>query len=761
MNDIYGKGEDMDSKRLKETGYFKDMNEDIPFAAQIIEGAEQKRENRKKLDIEKRRGFKRHEVISMLSVAACLLLVFALIAGPLSGVLPDIGISAKDEAAQPAQDVASDVAMDEGDTAYSDADTVAGAEENVQGITSKEVATADKDYANIYEVIEENSYGEYGTPMVEYAMPAAPSESPSLAAQPDSVETAPLPNSAAGAKAAPVGTSEFSDTNIQVEGVQEADIVKTDGTYIYAAGEDYIYIILAGDGHPKVVSKIDRIIDDEYSYSEMFLTKDRLILIRERAGVPNRPVEQSRSEDDYGCIVYPGESLKTDTSAVIYDISDKTRPMPLETLTQSGEYVSSRMIGDQLYLLSSYYEFYSNEIDKTMPQTFVPNFVQGNSQKCALPLDITVLPGSDKSAYTVISAIDTKRAKYTDNESVFGGTPEVYSSRDNMYLAVGSYSEDKRTEGNYTIETYGNSTLITKVEIGGGQIKATAQAEISGYVNNQFSMDEYDGVFRIVATGNTYSEVWETATERYYYEGDEEDADDNVTKEMAKIAKTGENQSTTLYTLDKDLKELGRIGDIAPDERIYSARFMGDIGYFVTFRETDPLFSVDLHDPKNPKILGELKIPGFSEYLQSWSDNLLFGFGNDADEDTGAAGSLKLKMFNVKDPSDVREDATLLLDDLFYSEASYNHKAILADPGKGIIAFPTDEGQYIICSYSEKAGFKRIVDVNLSAGGDDWYSWYASIRGLFIGDVFYVVHDGGIFTYDMNDGFKNIDRMVY
>ncbi|MDR0817006.1 MAG: beta-propeller domain-containing protein [Clostridiales Family XIII bacterium] len=797
----------INDERLAKTGYFKDMNEDMPSAAQIISDAEKKNEERKaaKAGVEKRHGFKRYEIVSMLSVAACVLLVLAVTLGPLSGVLSGIRLDGSSKSGADSS-VDSDgggaeynITAGSGDSEQSESSDLGGADENLGspdiaaisgklGVSIKKVETADNDYSNLYKAVEDNAgypvmvddvpqitqLAPPGAPPSEHATPQNPTPSIPEATPPvPEDKAAPVPDSADTSDESGVDDREFSDTNIQVEGVQEADIVKTDGTYIYAAGAGYIHIIRAGGGHPEVLSKIERSYYDEYSYPEMYLTESRLILIRERAGVTGHPSDLSRSMENYGYICYPGETDRTDTSAEIYDITDKKNPKPIEVLTQSGRYTDSRMIGDQLYLLSSYDEFIEDEIIKAEPQTYVPGFVQGNIQKCARAGDITILPDIESSTYTVISSIDSKSANYTDHESVFGGTPIVYSSRDNMYLATPVFSSDERTKGDYKIESSGENTQLTRISLAGGKIKTEAQAEIPGRVDDQFSVDEYDGVLRIVTTEEVSATVRTASAETYYY--DEDAAEDTeISGEMASLEELNSYKFTSLYTLDMKLKELGRIGDLAPDEEVFSARFMGDVGYFVTFRQTDPLFSVDLSNPKKPKILGELKIPGFSEYLQSWNKDLLFGFGKDADEDTGEVGSLKLKMFDVSDPSDVNVKDSLLLSDIFDSEASYNHKAILADPGKGIIAFPTYEGKYIICSYSEKSGFKRIVDIDMSGDidmsedtedddwDDDWDEWwYDSIRGLFIGNVFYVVSNEGIFTYNMNNGFKNIEHMVY
>jgi uncharacterized secreted protein with C-terminal beta-propeller domain len=147
-------------------------------------------------------------------------------------------------------------------------------------------------------------------------------------------------------------------------------------------------------------------------------------------------------------------------------------------------------------------------------------------------------------------------------------------------------------------------------------------------------------------------------------------------------------------------------------------------------------------------ILGELKIPGFSEYLHPFADGLLFGLGKDADEESGRVGCLKLSMFDVSDPSDVSETSKLIINDLHYSEASYNHKAILIDSEKNIIAFPA-EGKYLIYSYSTENGFEAEAVISLTRNEKDYYYGYQNLRGLYIGDYLYVISDSSIASYSM------------
>ena len=189
---------------------------------------------------------------------------------------------------------------------------------------------------------------------------------------------------------------------------------------------------------------------------------------------------------------------------------------------------------------------------------------------------------------------------------------------------------------------------------------------------------------------------------------------------------------------------MGSVTDLAKDEVIYSVRFDGPVGYFVTFRQVDPLFAVDLSDARNPKVLSSLKIPGFSEYLHMYDKGLLFGFGKEANAENGKVSGLKLSMFNVSDPKDVSELKTLKLD-ASWSDASYNHKAILVDSKRSLIAFPADN-KYFIYGYDKDKGFFQKAKIDM---GSD--VWDGTLRGLFINEVFYVCSSEKITAYSLSD----------
>ena len=195
---------------------------------------------------------------------------------------------------------------------------------------------------------------------------------------------------------------------------------------------------------------------------------------------------------------------------------------------------------------------------------------------------------------------------------------------------------------------------------------------VKGYLNNSFSLNEYNGNLRVVSTytgddANAVRDFASNITGQYY--------EQNWTEHNA------------LYVLDEQLKQIGKIEGLADNETIRSARFFGDIGYFVTFRQTDPLFSVDLSDPANPQILGELKVSGFSSYLHFYGENHLLGIGYEADEATGMITGLKLSMFDISDPKQVTEVNRFTIPGITWCPAIENYKSILVQPEKNLIGF--------------------------------------------------------------------------
>ena len=614
-----------------------------------------------------------------------------------------------------------------------------------------DVLTVSKSYDEIYELIKpDDNYAVYdGTgsdDMIFYEEVIEEGDAETApSAKPGAVNGS--SNSLKGEIATDTNDSasdDFSTTTEQVEGVTEADIVKTDGEYIYYINDTTLSIAKAAGENSTLISQteLSNAISKDI-YGEMFLKDDRIVILKsEYYASASNLKDDTVSSSPYVMYDYSGYVQKV--LIEIYDISDKTSPKKVASSCQDGVYNTSRMIGDYIYIISNCHINVYN-MDKDDPATFVPS-TETNGVRELVPADsIYRYDGeSYNSSYTVISAFNYKDGVLSDTSSILGGTDNVYCSQNNIILADRRYNdrydENEQKKVNYVVE----STVISKLAISGGNIEYKTSGKIDGTLNNQFFIDEYNGYFRFVTT------VTKGIEKRYKFEN----SDDEV------VSYT-QVTSAALTVLDSELKKVGEIGDLAKDESVYSVRFMGDIAYFVTFRQTDPLFSADLSDPTNPKILGELKIPGFSEYMYPYGDRLLLGFGMDADENTGRTGDLKLSMFNVTDPANVTEQDKTIINGCQYSPALSSHKAMLVNSKKNLIGFAATEDwrneKYMIYEYTGD-GFvcKAVLDIN------NQYNYYAmtDIRGLFVGDSFYVVSDQCLQVFNI-DTFELLTKVDF
>jgi len=577
------------------------------------------------------------------------------------------------------------------------------------------------DYATLYDMVETlgGSNGWHGrglggfmndgmvlvedeVPMAEMAAPAA----------------APAEDSSGSSTAYFQNETGHSETNVQVAGVDEADILKTDGKYIYYLVQNTLYIAFADGINTRVLSST--LLDsreDGYWHSsmEMYLLGDRLMIISQGWSV----MWIARGLNSY-------ESGYNNTRITIYDVSNRSRPVEELSLGQSGSYVSSRMIGDMVYLITSHYIY---DALKDQPKTFVPLISAGNTETLLPASDVLVYGTPAESAYTVIGAINLKSGTAHESaKAVFGSTGNIYCSGEHLLVAQSEYTynvsdiaPDKKGENVQITESASNTKLIL-FQLDHGKITKLAQGTVPGSLLNQFSMDEYKGVFRVVTSVNRWVQrIYTDGLDRYEYDSEDYNC---------------------LYTLNQDLEILGKIEKLAKDEWVKSVRFDGDIGYFVTFRQVDPLFAVDLSDPKKPRVLSALKIPGFSEYLHVYGEEWLLGLGYQADEKTGRREGVKLSMFDISNKADVRELSTANLD-AAYTVVGYNHKAILVHAERNIIAFPADNAYYIY-TYHADTGFSLLKKVGVS---DD--IWSSNLRGLFIGSNFYVLSESGMTVIDM------------
>lgn len=486
---------------------------------------------------------------------------------------------------------------------------------------------------------------------------------------------------------------DFSDTNNQVAGVQEADVIKTDGKFIYTIKKNVLSVFSVDKGKISRTEKITL----EHECRNMMLIGNRLVII-----------SKNINDTPY----YTDSDWNTVTKVYTYEIDEKGKASLADEFVQSGYHISSRMVDGKLILVTNHipeytrhfyekdYEVTRDDVLNSLPQT------NGND----LPADCIIVPDDIISATFLVASVYDGKSGESKSTAIMGAGTDIYADTDTLYVYCTKYKED------------GRHTLINRFYAKNGDIYHTGSVLLAGRYNNQYSFDEYNENLRVALTRNK----------------------DNV-----------------LYVLDEKLDIIGEIGGMGINESIKSVRFSGDLAYVVTFRQTDPLYAIDISDPANPVILSELKIPGFSTYMQSYGENKMFGFGNDADIETGWTQGIKLSMFDTTDPNDVKEEATLLLGKNTYF-ADNVLKAVSVQYDKGIIMFPymdftnSTDGRFsetrvfALYTYTEN-GFellgKDVVPYDYNV---------ANVRGIYIGDYIYVItlfYDGNatVNSYTIND----------
>ncbi len=502
-----------------------------------------------------------------------------------------------------------------------------------------------------------------------------------------------------------------SDTNVRTEGVGEGDIVKTDGKYLYIMSMDKVQILNIESEEMKQAGTIS--MDANDYLIEIYLKDDKLVCVYART------TDKTDSQGVIRSVPY--------TVAETFDVSDPANPKSLGEMSQSGSFHTMRVSGDYMYLLSMFYADISGPKDDI--SSYVPE-VQGK----LIESNYILLPQQEKGrVYTVVTSFSLKDpTKQTDHLAFFGDGSQCYVSENNIYVYDTIYDAKVSRV---------TQTEIRKVSYKDGKLDGTGQVVIDGVINDSFCIDEYEGYLRVVTT---------------IRENDDTSGGVNPllrTDSASNTGSQGADSTNALYILDKDLKETGKLDNLAEDERVYSARFMGDTCYFVTYKQVDPLFSVDLSDPKKPKVLGELKIPGFSDYLHPYGDGLLLGIGMDVEEDGTTVNGVKLSMFDISDPKDVKEVAKTVLEECYSTDVSYNYRAAFVDTEKNLIGFPgyKEQQEYYIYSYDKEKGFTCVFEKKLSG--------YSEVRGLYAGDRFYLVTEATVESYRL-DNFEKVDDAV-
>ncbi|MEM1607244.1 MAG: beta-propeller domain-containing protein [Candidatus Bathyarchaeia archaeon] len=523
---------------------------------------------------------------------------------------------------------------------------------------------------------------------------------------------------------------DYSTTNIQVEGVDEADIVKTDGRLIYAASSNGLISIV--EAYPpegmRVLSKIS--IDGQVI--GLFIGEDRLIALVEEAVKITAPSESERE-----AIIAPLPTyFPWRTSVRVFDVSMPEKPVSVGEVTLEGRYVSSRMIDNYVYVVLTYLIPVWTENLTVLPKWAVNEGWREISPPNIYYSDSIEAP----SSYTLIAAIDILDVKRSTVKSVLTGyASRIYMSRSNLYV---TFPVLDRSLGGW------GRTEVYRIAVNGLDIECKAKGEIQGEVLNQFSMDEHNGYFR-------------AATTTFLYE-----------------PSSGTKMESNLYILNADnLEVVGKIEGLAPGERIYAARFMGDRCYLVTFKKVDPLFTIDVSDPSNPRVLGALKIPGYSDYLHPYDEDYLVGIGKEAvpaeEGDFAWYQGLKISLFNVSNVESPEEVAKIVIGDRGTdSPVLFDHHALLFDRGRSLLVIPILEAKIFEEDYpgekppwaygrpifqgayvfhvSPKDGIKLIGRIShMENSGVD--PMYEVKRALYINETLYTVSDGKIKANNLAD----------
>lgn len=526
------------------------------------------------------------------------------------------------------------------------------------------------------------------------------------------------------------GASDYSETNVQVKGIDEADIIKTDGKYIYQLRNNKISISHVYP--PEAIKQLKSIEfeDKNFQANELYIDKNKLVIIgstRYDHPVPEEEVIykdleiNSRISIDAEIGIMPGDyqAFKRNsylTKALVYDTTDINNVKYLRSVEVEGTYLSSRKVDNQLYLVANKY-FYMDDIHI---QPVYRDSLIGEKMRTVPYSAINYFPGYVYPNFISIISFNLEgSAKEATIKTYLGSGDNVYMSHNNIYVAASSYEDE---------------TAIFKFAVNKGALEYSGRGVVPGNVINQFSMDEHNEYFRI-ATSN-----WEGKS------------------------------LNNVFVLDKQMKIVGELKGLAPNERIYSARFMGDKAYLVTFEIIDPLFVIDLSIPTNPKVLGELKIPGFSNYLHPLDDNHLLGIGRDTDVRTSngrewvVEKGIKLAIFDVSDVNNpVEKFVKIIGGQGTYSEVLYNHKALLFNEKTGLMSFPItvreSDGSDFGSIYKFQGAFIFNVDVDggITTLGDINHHSKEQSEGndirriLYIGDYLYTISDNMIKINNLSD----------
>lgn len=507
----------------------------------------------------------------------------------------------------------------------------------------------------------------------------------------------------------------YSETNVQVAGVDEEDFVKTNGEYIFVSSGQNVTILKAypADDMQNVsaISASDLIENLENTsiyVSGLFISGDRLVVVA------------SVYDNNYWIYRYYQDAEVTTvdplrTLVAVFDVSDPKSPDLDFSVGISGTVLTCRMVGDTVYAITQMY-FMDRGDEVAVPLTYS----DAESSEVGLST-IRYDPETPiVTNFVNILAVDLADGDHESLSLLAGWASTVYMSSDSIFFTIQKWTGELMAVDDVLApeDPYKTATSIYRIDVAGTKMAPTAKGEVTGWLLNQFSMDEHEPYLRVATTTDWL---------------DPENA---------------------VYVLNEDLDVVGALEGIAPGERIYSARFADDRLYLVTFRQVDPLFVIDLSTPGLPRVMGELKIPGFSTYLHPIDDTHLLGIGQEN-------WTVKISLFDVNDPANPVEQSKYLLEDVYWSAALYDHKAVLYDSERELLVIPGYSEHYNESSWYYSVPCAYVFKVNLTEGislrgivthefGAGWGSGYIE-RTLYIGEYLYTVSRSAVQANMLDD----------
>jgi inhibitor of cysteine peptidase len=566
---------------------------------------------------------------------------------------------------------------------------------------------------------------------------------------------------------------DFSQTNVQVEGIDEADIIKTDGNYIYIVQGDTLFIVETNNHD-----------DAKIIYTETFKNNPQYIFVNDNKLAVMGYVQDSDFLKTLTFSPTRGLSFMN-----IYDITNKENPKLEKEFKFDGNIFQSRMKGDYMYVVTNTYNTYTNprpiimDGRREIPIQDIyyfnipynnPNFVNiysininnFNFETKSVVMDtLENLYMSDDNIFIshtqnineyefrqeimidlikpMLVPSDIKRIEKIENtdDDILNKYEKQAKIMEiiQAYYSMLNYEEQRELEKEIEKKVkekleeyeYMQYTVIHKININRENINIDVTGKVPGRLLNQFSMDEHNGILRV---GTTVDGQW-----------------NNFKKERTL-------STNHVFTLDNNLKIIGSLNDLAEDESIYSTRFIEDRLYMVTFRQIDPFFVIDLSDPKNIKNLGELKIPGFSRYLHPYDEDTIIGIGQEADENTGRQLGLKISLFDVSDVSDPKEIVKFIAEGEYSSSAAeYEHKAFLFSKEKNLLVIPVNSytwrnqaegyaGAFVFNISKDDIHLRGLID---HSRGQQYPQGVE--RSLYIDNILYTKSFGLLRSNDLND----------